>query len=62
MAPLEHLLDAGRDGITVLRPEDGDRLQDHEVQGPLENIGPFFIWHSNTASYVSIGLSNGRAG
>src|SRR5260370_16218665 len=41
------LLDAPRDAVSVLRSHRGERLQDHQVQRPLQEIQFWILWHGH---------------
>src|SRR5690349_21405595 len=54
------LLEPCRNRVAVQRPERGERLQNHEVERALQNVGPapVSIRHSNGVCRVSIRMSN----
>jgi hypothetical protein len=60
-----HLLDSSRDSISVERPQSLERLKNHEIESPLEDIrllpaGPDFLGHFHRKSTTPIvGISIG---
>src|SRR5207237_7743278 len=58
--PAGDLLETRCDGIAVRWSKRGQSLQEHEVEGSLQDIGlpRLFIRHANGACMFSIGMSN----